>query len=70
MPLEQGGALEQVGARIERVMGLTDKLSGVPKARRLGRRVSGTGFAATAGIRLDKRHHFCHTYILEPMDLF
>ena len=49
---------------------LTDKLSGVPKARRLGRRVSGTGFAATAGIRLDKRHHFCHTYILEPMDLF
>ena len=27
-PLEQGGALEQVAARIERVMGLTPKLSG------------------------------------------
>ena len=26
-PLEQGGALEQVAARIERVMGLTPKLS-------------------------------------------
>ena len=27
-PLEQGRALEQVAARIERVMGLTKKLSG------------------------------------------
>ena len=27
-PLEQGGALEQVAARIERVMGLTAKVSG------------------------------------------
>ena len=27
-PLEQGGALEQVGARMERVMGLTPKLTG------------------------------------------
>ena len=26
-PLEQGGALEQVAARIERVMGLTAKVS-------------------------------------------
>ncbi len=26
--MEQGGALEQVGARIERVMGLTAKVSG------------------------------------------
>ena len=29
-PLEQGGALEQVGARIERVMGLTAEVSGLP----------------------------------------
>ena len=28
-PLEQGGALEQVAARIKRVMGLTHKLSRV-----------------------------------------
>ena len=27
MPLEQGGALEQVGARMERVMGLTYEFS-------------------------------------------
>jgi len=27
-PLEQGGALEQVGARMKRVMGLTAKVSG------------------------------------------
>ena len=26
--MEQGGALEQVGARIERVMGLTHQLTG------------------------------------------
>ena len=36
-PLEQGGALEQVAARIERVMGLTNKLSRPPKAGRLER---------------------------------
>ena len=29
-PLEQGGALEQVGARMKRVMGLTAKVSGLP----------------------------------------
>ena len=37
-PLEQGGALEQVAARIERVMGLTPKLTGktaVAKRRRV-----------------------------------
>ena len=38
-PLEQGGSLEQVAARIERVMGLTKKLSRPPKAGRLERRV-------------------------------
>ena len=32
-PLEQGGALEQVGARIERVMGLTFELSGCEAVR-------------------------------------
>ena len=36
-PLEQGGALEQVGARIKRVMGLTPELSRAAKQRRLGR---------------------------------
>ena len=29
-PLEQGGALERVAARIERVMGLTTKVSRLP----------------------------------------
>ena len=38
-PLEPGGALEQVGARMKRVMGLTKKLSRPPKAGRLERRV-------------------------------
>ena len=38
-PLEQGGALEQVAARIKRVMGLTNKVSRPPKAGRLERRV-------------------------------
>ena len=32
-PLEQGGALEQVAARIERVMGLTPRFSGGPAKR-------------------------------------
>ena len=39
-PLEQGGALEQVGARMKRVMGLTPKLSrrfAVAKRRQSGR---------------------------------
>ena len=37
-PLEQGGALEQVGARMKRVMGLTPKFTGktaVAKRRRV-----------------------------------
>ena len=34
-PLEQGGALEQVGARIERVMGLTPELSRPTQWRRM-----------------------------------
>ena len=36
-PLEQGGALEQVAARMKRVMGLTNKLSRPPQAGRLER---------------------------------
>ena len=40
-PLEQGGSLEQVAARIERVMGLTDKVSCPPLAGQLDCRVSG-----------------------------
>ena len=36
-PLEQGGSLEQVAARIERVMGLTPELSRAAKRRRLER---------------------------------
>ena len=39
-PLEQGGALERVAARIERVMGLTPELSRAAKRRRLERLVS------------------------------
>ena len=42
-PLEQGGALEQLTARIKRVMGLTKKLSRPPKAGRLERRVRPDG---------------------------
>ena len=38
-PLEQGGALEQVAARIERVMGLTNKVSGWPWASPIDCRV-------------------------------
>ena len=33
-PLEQGGALEQVAARMKRVMGLTAQISRPPKANR------------------------------------
>ena len=36
-PLEQGGTLEQVGARMKRVMGLTTEVSRLPKAGRLER---------------------------------
>ena len=36
-PFEQGRALEQVAARIERVMGLTGEVSGWPKASPLDR---------------------------------
>ena len=35
-PLEQGGALEQVGARMKRVMGLTLELSGGPSGPSAG----------------------------------
>ena len=38
-PLEQGGALEQVAARIERVMGLTGEVSRPQNAGRLDRNV-------------------------------
>ena len=38
-PLEQGGALEQVAARIERVMGLTGEVSRPQNAGRLDRKV-------------------------------
>ena len=41
-PLEQGRALEQVAARIERVMGLTAEVSRLPKAGRLDRWVRRT----------------------------
>ena len=37
--MEQGGALEQVGARMKRVMGLTPKVSRPLKAGRLERKV-------------------------------
>ena len=42
-PFEQGRALEQVAARIERVMGLTAKVSGWLKASPLERRVRPEG---------------------------
>ena len=41
--MEQGGALEQVGARMKRVMGLTDKISGPQNAGPLERRVRPEG---------------------------
>ena len=41
--MEQGGALEQVAARIKRVMGLTAKISGWLKASPLERRVRPEG---------------------------
>ena len=45
--MEQGGALEQVGARIERVMGLTAKVSGPQNAGPLDRRVRPEGQKGT-----------------------
>ena len=42
-PLEQGGALERVAARMKRVMGLTAKISGWLKASPLERRVRPEG---------------------------
>ena len=42
-PLEQGGALEQVAARIKRVRGLTAKVSGPQNAGPLDRRVRPEG---------------------------
>ncbi len=42
-PLEQGRALEQVAARIKRVMGLTAKVSGPQNAGPLDRRVRPEG---------------------------
>ena len=42
-PLEQGGALEQVAARMKRVMGLTAKVSGPQNAGPLDRRVRPEG---------------------------
>ena len=41
--MEQGGALEQVGARMERVMGLTAEVSGPQNAGPLDRRVRPEG---------------------------
>ena len=46
-PLEQGGALEQVGARMKRVMGLTAKVSGPQNAGPLDRRVRPEGQKGT-----------------------
>ena len=46
-PLEQGGSLEQVAARIERVMGLTAKVSGPQNAGPLDRRVRPEGQKGT-----------------------
>ena len=40
-PLEQGGALEQVAARIERVMGLTFDVSRSERAKLLESRLNG-----------------------------
>ena len=50
-PLEQGGALEQVAARIKRVMGLTPELSRAAKRHRLERIV---------------RHHLPTTLVISP----
>ena len=40
-PLEQGGALEQVAARIKRVMGLTFDMRGAQKAQPFGHPLDG-----------------------------
>ena len=49
-PLEQGGALEQVAARIKRVMGLTAKVSGPQNAGPLDRRVRPEGQKEAPGL--------------------
>ena len=49
-PLEQGGALERVAARIERVMGLTAKVSGRQNAGPLDRRVRPEGQKEAPGL--------------------
>ena len=49
-PLEQGGALEQVGARMKRVMGLTAKVSGPQNAGPLDRRVRPEGQKEAPGL--------------------
>ena len=55
-PLEQGGALEQVAARIERVMGLTFDVRG----RRSGEAAKGTCKRSLQAVPLDGmvRAHF------------
>ena len=49
-PLEQGRALEQVGARMKRVMGLTAKVSGTQNAGPLDRRVRPEGQQGAPGL--------------------
>ena len=49
-PLEQGRALEQVAARIKRVMGLTAKVSGPQNAGPLDRRVRPEGQKEAPGL--------------------
>ena len=49
-PLEQGGALEQVAARIKRVMGLTAKVSGPQNAGPLDRKVRPEGQKGTPSL--------------------
>ena len=49
-PLEQGGALEQVGARMKRVMGLTAKVSGPQNAGPLERKVRPEGQKGAPGL--------------------
>ena len=49
-PLEQGGAVEQVAARMKRVMGLTAKVSGPQNAGPLDRRVRPEGQKEAPGL--------------------
>ena len=67
-PLEQGGALEQVGARIKRVMGLTPRLTGAGARSAQG---TNTGHKnaegmASVGVRVEPPvRHFCN--VMEPV---